>query len=84
MRKKSDKCAVCGGRLANKTIKYDQHWGDQIVVFEDVPARICISCGESWLSARVVKAMDKILTQQKKPKKRIAVPVWSLSMMKAA
>ena len=84
MKKKNGKCAVCGGLLVNRVIKYDQHWGEQIVVFEDVPARVCLACGETWLSGKVIQAMERILAGQRKPKRRIAIPVWSLAVMKAA
>lgn len=84
MKKKTAQCAVCGGRLVERSVKYDQHWGEQIVVFEDVPARVCLSCGETWLSAKVINMMEKILTKQRKPQRKITVPVWSLAVMKAA
>ncbi len=84
MKRRSSKCAVCGGKLTRKIIKYDQHWGDKIVIFEDVPARTCLACGEIWLGSKVVEAMDMILKQQKKPKRIMSIPVWSLSSLKAA
>ena len=84
MKKRLERCAGCGGKLVSKVIKYDQHWGDQIVVFEDVPAKVCASCNEVWLSSKVVQAMDKILVKQRKPSKKMMVPVWSLSNLKAA
>jgi len=82
--KKPTKCAVCDGQLVDEVIKYDQHWGDDIVVFEDVPARVCHACGEIWLSSQVVQAMDKVLKSQKKPTKEITIPVWSLADVHAA
>lgn len=82
--KKNHLCAVCGGRLILKKVRYDQHWGEEIVVFDDVPARVCLSCGEIWLGSHVVGAMDRILKQQKKPTKKITVPVWSLAELTAA
>lgn len=84
MRKKAEQCAVCGGKLVSRKVRHDQHWGDKIVVFEDVPARVCLSCGETWLSSKVVRTIDKLLTKQNKPRKRMLVPVWSLSNLKAA
>jgi YgiT-type zinc finger domain-containing protein len=84
MKKKARLCAVCGGLLTRKAIRYDQHWGDQIVIFDDVPASVCATCGEIWLGSKTVQAMEKILLQQKKPTKKIAIPVWSLSGLKAA
>jgi YgiT-type zinc finger domain-containing protein len=76
---KSDRlCANCGGELKEKTVTLDQHWGAQIVVFEDVPARVCKDCQAIWLSSKVLELMDRILTQKLAPAKKIEVPVWSL------
>lgn len=84
MKNKSSKCAVCGGKLITKRVSYDQHWGEQLVLFEDVPASVCLDCGEIWLSAKTIKTMDNILSKKTKPTKKIQVPVWSLSGEKAA
>lgn len=84
MMKKNNICASCGGKLIQKKIKYDQHWGDDIVIFEDVPARVCLACGEIWLNSKVIRAMERILKQGKKPNKKMSVPVWSLSGLRAA
>ncbi len=83
---KSDRlCADCGGKLERKIITLDQHWGTQIVVFEDVPARVCKDCQAIWLSSEVLESMDKVLTQKVAPARKIEVPVWSLShQLKAA
>lgn len=53
-------------------------------MFEAVPARVCVSCGEVWFHSKVIKAMEKILKRQRKPKKKIMIPVWSLAGLKAA
>ncbi|MBI2340147.1 MAG: type II toxin-antitoxin system MqsA family antitoxin [Deltaproteobacteria bacterium] len=82
--KKSDRCASCGGLLMSKKINFDQHWGSDIVVFEAVPARVCVLCGEVWLSSPVLKKMDRILLERRKPCRRLSVPVWSLERLKAA
>jgi len=75
---KSKICASCGGTLVAKEIRYDQHWGDDIVVFENVKAQVCPHCDEIWLDAKVVKKIDRILTQQEKPTYKMSVPVWNL------
>ncbi|MBI5789231.1 MAG: YgiT-type zinc finger protein [Candidatus Schekmanbacteria bacterium] len=72
-------CANCGGRLIKKAVTLDQHWGEQIVVFEDVPAKVCKDCQAIWRSCEVLESMDRILTQNVKPEKKLAVPVWSLT-----
>ena len=39
--------------------------------------RVCRQCGEKYLDARVVKAMEKAVLNQLKPKRILRVPVFS-------
>jgi YgiT-type zinc finger domain-containing protein len=51
--------------------------GDQLVVFKDVPAGICNSCGEEYFGADI---QDKMFSLAKgKPRKVIQVPVFHFS-----
>lgn len=78
-KKRGNRCANCGGLLMQKEVRFDQHWGERIVVFENVPARVCMECGESWFDAKTLKKMDVILAKNPKPLKRLSVPVWSFA-----
>ena len=70
-------CAKCGGKLIDKVMTIDQHWGDELIIFEDVPAEVCIDCGEVWLSAETSEKMERVI-KEKKPAKTKEIPVWSL------
>jgi YgiT-type zinc finger domain-containing protein len=71
------KCAVCGGATEKKSVTIDERHNGQLVIFEDVEAKVCGSCGEIWLSSEVLKKMDG-LRKQKQPIGKLEVPVWSL------
>lgn len=71
-------CAVCGGTLINESIRYDKRFGDEVAVFEDVPAKVCHQCGETWLDAATVEKMENIFHKKLKPTHNLSVPVWSL------
>lgn len=71
------KCAVCGGDTEKKSITIDERYNGQLVIFEDVETEVCSSCGEIWLSSKVLKKMDE-LREQKQPIGKLEVPVWSL------
>lgn len=75
---KKNYCAVCGGTLVDELIRYDKRFGDEVAVFEDVPARVCHQCGESWLDSAIVEKMEEIFHKKKKPTHKLLVPVWSL------
>jgi len=77
-------CASCGGRSISKRISFEQRWGEQLVVFEDVPAHECPQCGSVWIASKALRSMDKALQNGEKPTHKMTVPVWSLSRLKAA
>ena len=76
--KKKHRCANCGGTLVNEMIRYDKHWGDEIVIFEDVPAEVCTQCDEVWLDGKTVEKMDRLLFRKTRPTRMLSVPTWSL------
>lgn len=74
-----DECSLCGGSLHLQTLPYyDQHWKGETYRFENVPALVCVACGEVYFEASVSQAMDKELTSNPKPKRFVQVPVLTL------
>ena len=72
-------CAQCGGNLEPRNITHRQQWGEDLYEFENVPALVCVQCGEVWLEAEVGQLIDKIIQQRPEPKKYHDVPVFSLA-----
>jgi YgiT-type zinc finger domain-containing protein len=55
----SGRCPVCNGRLlANQTATIPFVLGEAVVVVKDVPAEVCSSCGEPYLTGA---ATDRLL-----------------------
>ena len=71
-------CYFCQGEIIRKRIRHVHHWGDEIVIFENVPAEVCTQCGEVYFSPEVLGMMDKATMEQTPPDKSITVPVFSL------
>ena len=72
------KCVFCGGKLkeANVTLSYEDD--DQNYLFvEDVPAKICVSCGEKIYSPAVTDDLLKFAKNEFHPVKTIDVPVFN-------
>src|SRR2546428_13935100 len=64
-------CAVCGTpgvRLRHVTRSYGR--GRSLLVMENVPVWVCPNCGESYLTADTLAALDRIKAQRRK----VAVP----------
>lgn len=76
-------CYFCGGKTKIKKIDVDFRWGDRLFVIQKVPVEVCTKCGERYYSAKVSHKIDSIvqrgLKKEKKPKKVIAVPVYSFA-----
>jgi hypothetical protein len=46
-----------------------------LFVLEDVPAGVCVQCGEAYFTAETVKTMEKTVLGRAKPRRTIRVPV---------
>jgi YgiT-type zinc finger domain-containing protein len=74
------RCYFCKGKIINKKIKHIHHWGEEIVVFENIPAEVCRQCGEIYFAPQVLKFMDQAMKKVDKIERRIEVPVVSFSL----
>jgi YgiT-type zinc finger domain-containing protein len=79
MRKKRDACEYCQAALdpGERRVTVYRHRGGKHFIFEQVPARVCLQCGERYFSARVVRAMDRQMRARRK-RTTVAVPVIAL------
>ncbi|WP_456473683.1 type II toxin-antitoxin system MqsA family antitoxin [Candidatus Pyrohabitans sp.] len=76
-------CAICGGRLKEDRVKVELWVKDELIVIEDVPARVCEACGEKYFSAEVSKTIDYLISARPKAKKRLDVPVFTFKEAQA-
>ena len=71
-------CWWCGGRVTKKLAEREYRWKGKLYIFRNVPMGVCDQCGEKFVSAGVVKKMEKIVTEGKKVTKKLVVPIYSL------
>lgn len=69
-------CSFCDGELEERLVQYEYRWDGNLFGFEGVPAHVCRQCGEKYLHAKVVKAMERAGLGQLKPKRILRVPVF--------
>jgi len=55
------KTCRCGGTASIKTVKIKRNIGGRHIVFNNVPVSVCQNCNEQYLSAKVLKQMDRLL-----------------------
>ncbi len=72
-------CPVCGGELKDTIITVDRRRGEKLIVFTNVPARVCEACSEKFIDVRAVRAMEKVLQEKPEPREMLQVPVYRLT-----
>jgi YgiT-type zinc finger domain-containing protein len=75
------KCHFCGGKVSEQKVTIDYRWGtDLVTVIKNVPAGVCEICGEQYLKADIVKAMEETARSKQKPREILQVPVRELKV----
>jgi YgiT-type zinc finger domain-containing protein len=63
-------------RLVERKVTYTLDLNGQLIVIENVPARVNVETGEQLFSPDTVERLQKMVWQQSKPKRMIQVPVY--------
>ena len=71
-------CSACGAPVKREKITYTQTIGDKFYIVKDVPAEVCLQCGEEYLSPDTVDAIQEVI-EKTKPAKTVEVPVYHLA-----
>lgn len=56
---KQDLCPICGGVKEESTTNFTVDYKDGVVVIRDVPATICLQCGEEYIADKVPQSLKK-------------------------
>jgi len=62
--------------LVEQKVTYTLDLNGQLIVIENVPARVNVETGEQLFSPDTVERLQKVVWQQSKPKRVIQVPVY--------
>jgi len=63
-------------KLVERKVTYTLDMNGQLIVIENVPARVNVETGEHLFSPDTVEHLQKMIWQQSKPKRVIRVPVY--------
>lgn len=74
---REDLCPVCGGIKEESTTSFTVDYKEGVVVIRDVPATICLQCGEEWLSDKVASKLEEIVALAKNQKQEVFVARFS-------
>ena len=57
------KCLYCGGETKNAKVAYTADRGDFHLFIRDIPAHVCVQCGEKLFDEEEVKAIQELIKQ---------------------
>lgn len=70
------KCVFCGGGVEKRLVTFTYEEGDTHLLVENVPAEVCVRCGESTFSPEVTDELIRFARNEFKPRRTIEVPVF--------
>ncbi len=71
-------CAICGGELRETTITHEERRGENLYLFQNVPAKACTAWGEIWIDEEALRTIDQLI-QTGVPVTKIETPVFDFT-----
>jgi YgiT-type zinc finger domain-containing protein len=65
--------------LVERRVTYTLEMNGQLIVIENVPARVNLETGEQLFSPKTVEHLQQMIWEQGKPKRVIQVPVYEFA-----
>lgn len=59
-------CFKCKGKLEKKKVNYIVDLENTIIIVKEVPAKVCMQCGEQYYDDEIAENIEKIVNQLKK------------------
>jgi len=66
-------------RLVKRRVTYTLEVDGQLIVIENVPARVNVETGEQLFSPDTVERLQQMIWEQKQPARMIQVPVYEFA-----
>jgi len=62
-----ERCPLCGGRKQPGKTTYSVDLGSGVILVRNVPATVCMQCGEAWIDNHTAQKLEQI-TQEAREK----------------
>lgn len=72
-------CDLCGARVSDAMVTYPLELEGRWVLIEQVPARVCIQCGERLFTPDTVDKLQQIARGVQKPQRIQETPVFDFA-----
>ena len=63
--------------LVDREVTYTVEVNGELIVVENVPARVCVETGDQFFSPETVEHLQRIIWERGKPSRMIEVPVYA-------
>lgn len=70
------KCVFCGGKVEFRKVTFAYDYDDDYFLIENVPAEVCLQCGEKTYSPDVTDHVLRLAKKKLHPVKTVQVPVF--------
>ena len=70
---KNEICSICGGGKIDSTTSFTVDYNTGVVVIRDVPAKVCLQCGEEWIADNIASKLEEIVSISKKQNQEILI-----------
>ena len=71
-------CPFCSALVDERLVEHILRWEGEIYILRNVPADVCVQCGQTFFGPDALKAMDAVALGEREPDERLAIPVYSL------
>jgi HTH-type transcriptional regulator / antitoxin MqsA len=69
-------CVFCGGAVESESVTFSYEHDENVILVKNVPAEVCIRCGEKTYSPEITDELLKFAMNRFKPFKIIEVPLF--------
>ena len=76
-RETPERCPLCGGRTGQAQTVFAVELGFGVVVVRHVPARVCQTCGESWIEDETTAKLERMIENARRDHSEVEVLAYS-------
>ena len=69
-------CVSCGGRTESRRVTFVYDYDKDYFLIENVPAEVCVQCGEKTYSPQVADELVRLAKKTLKPARTVEIPVF--------
>lgn len=77
----NDLCEFCEGNVERRVTRTKFHFKGQTIYVDNVPAWVCVKCGEKYYDAPVYKRLEEIARRREHIKKTVCFPLAEYDVM---